>query len=61
MTNATIEEYYELIKMYETLIYGLKWLNKDDCGKYESIIKQSEYLLKKFLKFGINHIGIPEE
>ena len=57
-----IDDYYELTDRLSTILYALKWLNKNDNNiYYESIINQTEKLKKDFLVFGINNIGTPDE
>lgn len=62
MDTKIIKEYYELTGEFETILYGMKWLNSEGFDlRQETIIKQCEKLWRKFLAFGVNNIGDCEE
>ena len=58
MDEEKVKEYYQLMNMYESALYGLKWLQNTGEGRYESLITQLDFLHKELLRFGINNIGI---
>ena len=62
MDTETIKECNEIVNMFETTLFALKWQTKDDTGwKYQPIISEYEYILNKLKIFCINKIGFPDE
>lgn len=62
MDEKIVREYYDLTDEFATLLCGMKWIDKEKYTlNFESIIKQSEKLWRKFLAFGVNKIGLCEE
>ena len=62
MDTETIKECNEIVNMFETTLFALKWQAKDDTGwKYQQIISEYEYILNKLKIFCINKIGFPDE
>ena len=62
MDTETIKECNEIVNMFETTLFTLKWQAKDDTGwKYQPIISEYEYILNKLKIFCINKIGFPDE
>ena len=62
MDNETIKECNEIVNMFETTLYAFKWLaQKETSWKYEPIISEYEFLLKKLKVFCFNKIGCLDE
>ena len=62
MDTETIKECNEIVNMFETTLFALKWQAKDDTGwKYQPIISEYEYILNKLKIFCINKIGFLDE
>ncbi len=58
MEKEAIEEFHNILDMYVVSLQALKTLEKEYSSfNYECIITQNEFLLKKLIAFGINHVG----
>ena len=60
MEEEKVKEYYKILDMYETALYGLKWIHNGGKGHYEALITQFEILQKELLTFDINNIGVED-
>ena len=48
MDNESIRECNEIVNMFETTLFALKWQAKDETGwKYQPVISEYEYILNK--------------
>ena len=61
MDEKGIKEFNEIMKMFETSLYALKWLKNGNYGDYDSLVVQNEHLLKRLRAFCINYVGDAEE
>ena len=62
MDDEKIKECNQIINMFETTFYALKWQTKDDYNwKFGAIVSEYEYILKKLKQFCYNNIGCIEE
>ncbi len=62
MNEEKIKECNQIINMFETTFYALKWQTKDDYNwKFGAIVSEYEYILKKLKEFCYNNIGCIEE
>ena len=61
MNEEKVKEFYTIIDMYETSLYGLKWINSGGKGDYTNIISQNEYILRQLLLFAVNNVGLTDD
>ena len=62
MNTESIRECNEIVNMFETTLFALKWQAKDEIGwKYQSIISEYEYILNKLKLFCVNKVGFLDE
>ncbi len=63
MDEDVIREFYEIINMFETTLYALKWQyhqNEYQIG-YDAIISEYDFVLRRLKVCCINNIGYFED